>query len=117
MGQAMKMNDFPDLRSRELGARLRELTEAAGYTGNRLAAEMGISQASVSRLFSGKRGHDQLRVAALLGFCKVPAAEQTEILELLALDADVQDRRDGWWVRPHHGLPPITVRSVQFAYA
>lgn len=86
------MEDNPTARSRELGARLRAVREAAGYpSSNRLAKHLGWSQATVSRLETGMRSPTALNVAAVLEFCKVTGPECAEIMELTECE------RNGCW--------------------
>jgi transcriptional regulator with XRE-family HTH domain len=108
-------NDLdPGLRSRQLGARLRAALETAGITSNRAAQILGLSQPSVSRMLTGKREHNPLRVALLLGLCQVPAAERKEILGLLGPETGEDSE---YWVLPHPGGPPEESSTVRFACA
>lgn len=70
------------LHRRALARRLKELREEAGLSGRGLAAELGWSQAKVSR---GERGETMLPVADIgrwLRRCAATDAETTRLLEI-----------------------------------
>lgn len=103
------VEDNPTARSRELGARLKAIREAAGWASSkRLARDLGWGQPVVCRLESGKRAPTALNVATLLGLCRVPREQREMILEL------TEGGREGVWARPHRGVYPEAVPSVVF---
>jgi len=83
-------------QSRELGAELRQIRRAAGYRANKLAKELGWSQAKVSKLERGWRGTSAWDIAALLGRCSTDKPTRDRILNL------VQEAQLGYYLRPHH---------------
>ncbi len=70
------------VRSRALGAGLRDALEAAGLTGRDAAKQLGWSPATVSRLLTGKRGGGAVDVSALLAVSGVVGAERRRLLKL-----------------------------------
>jgi hypothetical protein len=56
---------------RELGWRLRVALQAAGLTGQEIAARLGTSTSNTSRMLTGHRGSDPAEVAAFLTICGV----------------------------------------------
>jgi transcriptional regulator with XRE-family HTH domain len=91
-------------RRRDLARRLKELREEAGLSGRALAAELGWSQAKVSR---GERGETMLPVADIgrwLRRCGA-APEETDRLLTLAEDAAVEaiaNRHLNRWGHANH---------------
>src|SRR3954466_5516619 len=70
------------LRRRALARRLKELREDAGLSGRALAAELGWSQAKVSR---GERGETMLPVEDIQRWLTRCAAPEDETARLLAI--------------------------------
>jgi transcriptional regulator with XRE-family HTH domain len=77
-----------------LGARLRELREAVGLSGEQAAMVLDGSQAKISRLESGVTRPGVLDVTALLELYAVGAAERDELLKLATAGAS---RGRSWW--------------------
>ena len=100
------------LRGRQLAARLREVVDESGISGIDAAAVLGLAQSTISRLLTGRREPNAVKVAMLLGLCRVPAVDHADILDLLG-----PDDPGGWWVRPHGDGSPEEVSSVRFGYA
>jgi transcriptional regulator with XRE-family HTH domain len=111
-----------DLRDRELADRLRTIRQESGLSASQVSTVLGISQGQMTRIETAQRRYSLLHAATVLGLCAAPAAERDAVLELVggadtADDRDGHEDRGGWWVRPHRGLPPETVRTVLFAHA
>ncbi len=82
----------PTVRSRRLGTRLGTYRQQSGLTGTELAAQVGIHQATWSKIESGKAKLSQgvlARTVDVLGI----AAEPAEQLDTLRRKAD----EPGWW--------------------
>ncbi|MGZ3140947.1 helix-turn-helix domain-containing protein [Lentzea chajnantorensis] len=93
-------------RGREFGAGLRAAIERTGLTSRALADIAGWDESKLSNVLNGKAGASLIEVAALLGACRVKAAEAAH---LLALCPDMHVR--GWWQQ--HGVhAPIQVRTA-----
>jgi transcriptional regulator with XRE-family HTH domain len=90
----------PTIRSRELGEGLRRAMEQAQLTGQEAARLLDWSPSGVSRLLSGKRGADQVRVSAFLAVCRVTGAERDRLLELC------QEQRTPGWLQQHGSRLP-----------
>lgn len=54
----------------------------AGYTGNKIAKQLGWSPSRVSRLLSGKRGGSEADVAAFVSVCGVKSPERDRLVNL-----------------------------------
>ena len=72
----------PTIRSRELGAGLRQAMDNAGLTGKDVARMLDCSASYVSMLLSGKRGASEVEIAAFLGVCRVKGPERDRLLAL-----------------------------------
>ena len=70
------------IRSRELGAHLRKALEHKGLSGNAVAKTLGISQATMSRMLTGRRGSSEANVGGVLALCGVTGEEREFLLEL-----------------------------------
>jgi transcriptional regulator with XRE-family HTH domain len=95
----------PTLRGRQLGVRLRELREAAGLTGEEVAARMDRAHSTLSRWETGglvPRGPD---VAFMLDLYGVPEAERGALLRAVK---DARARED-WEV-------DLTVEVADYAW-
>jgi transcriptional regulator with XRE-family HTH domain len=98
----------PTIRSRELGEGLRRAMERAGLNGKQAAHVLGLSESWMSRLLSGKRGGSEAAIAALLGVCRVKAAERDRLLALCSeLDTP------GWLQQHGSRLPKQLVTTNQ----
>ncbi len=90
----------PSARARGLGAELRDLRAGHGLTSRSVAAQLGWSPSTLSRLENGLRGISAEDVAALLVVYKVTGPERERLLSL-AREVD----RPGWWETGLPGLP------------
>mgnify|MGYP003943996759 CR=1 FL=1 len=61
------------MRARDIGATVRALRTELGYSTTKLAREVGISQAQVSKLECGQQGFRSDTVARIAEALKVPA--------------------------------------------
>ncbi|WP_175482841.1 helix-turn-helix domain-containing protein [Actinokineospora iranica] len=90
----------PTIRSRQVAGELRRLRKQAGFTTGQVGAQLGLSQAKVSRVETGSSGLRVNDVAAMLGLYRVPEPRQAEILDLVRRAAEPD------WVQVHgRGLP------------
>lgn len=91
-------------QSRELGAELRQIRRTAGYRANKLAEELGWSQAKVSKLERGWRGTSSWDIATLLGRCGVDKLTRDRIMRL------VREPQVGLFLRTHKpGFPDALI--------
>lgn len=97
----------PTVRSRELGEGLRRAMQEAGLSGQDAARLLGCSQSWISRLLSGKRGASEQSVAALLGLCRVQAAERDRLLALCR-----EQYTPGWLQQHGSRLPKQLVTLI-----
>lgn len=67
---------------RRMGARLRGLREAKGWTGQHLAEGLGWSQAKVSRIEMAKTRTEVPDISALLDTLEVPSGPREELISL-----------------------------------
>jgi hypothetical protein len=96
----------PTIRSRELGAGLRDAMDSAGLNGREAAHVLGWSQSWVSRLLSGKRGGNALDIATFLGACRVKNPERDRLLALC------QDQYTPGWLQQHGSRLPKQLRTL-----
>ncbi|MCP2256734.1 Helix-turn-helix domain-containing protein [Streptoalloteichus tenebrarius] len=91
-------DDNPTVRARQVGAELRRLREAAGYTGAEVARYLDMSPSKLSRLENGKRSIKVEDAAALLALYRVNGPTRSDLLELCRGTGET-----GWWQRssPH----------------
>lgn len=75
------LNETHTPKARLLGAELRKLREQAGFNGRRLAAELNITQTTVSRYERGARTAPVDYVARLLGLFGVTGERYDELIE------------------------------------
>ncbi|MFL6144409.1 MAG: helix-turn-helix domain-containing protein [Labedaea sp.] len=93
-------------RTRELGAELRRVREAARYTGKELAWKLGWSPSKVSRMETGDRGTSEMDAAVYAAFC---GAIGDDLHRLLGL-AQVVD--DNHWLQVRGERLPDELRSL-----
>ncbi|CRK55857.1 hypothetical protein [Alloactinosynnema sp. L-07] len=86
------MSEQRSARSRALARELREKRKASGLNLHEVAAQVGISIASLSRRETGRRMASVTQVAALLAVYKVVGPEQKRIMDMAE---DVHTV--GWW--------------------
>src|ERR1051325_683910 len=100
----------PTVKSRELGLALKRAARVKGMRGAAIARRLGWSGSRVSRLYSGKRGSDNIPdVAALLAICDITGPKRDELLDL--------SRRawePGWWQDFGSHLPPEIITLSNF---
>jgi transcriptional regulator with XRE-family HTH domain len=70
------------VRSRELGARLRQAMAAAEISAKDMSVRMGLGRSSISLTLSGRRSASVAEVAAILGICGIIGAARNEVLAL-----------------------------------
>ncbi|TFE24658.1 XRE family transcriptional regulator [Frankia sp. B2] len=102
----------PSVRSRGLGAELRELRTERDLTSRAVAEQLGWSPSTLSRLEGGLRGISPEDVAALLVIYKITGTERDRLLER-AREAD----QPGWWEANwpgQTGLPKSLVALIGF---
>ena len=90
----------PTIRSRELGEGLRRAMEQAGLNGKQAAKLLDWSTSRVSRLVSGKRGGNEVDVAAFLAVCQVTGTERTRLLKLC------REQNTSGWLQQHGSRLP-----------
>ncbi|RLK59556.1 helix-turn-helix domain-containing protein [Actinokineospora cianjurensis] len=90
----------PTIRSRQVAGELRRLRKQAGFTTGEVGAQLGLSQAKVSRVETGSSGLRLGDVQAMLGLYRVPEPRQAEILDLVRRAAE-----PGWPQVHGRGLP------------
>jgi transcriptional regulator with XRE-family HTH domain len=93
-------------RTRELGAELRRVREAARFTGNELARKLGWSPSKVSRMETGDRNTTEVEVAVYGAFCGAMGDELNRLLDL-AHKVD-----DDHWLHVRGERLPDELRSV-----
>jgi transcriptional regulator with XRE-family HTH domain len=114
------MSTSPSPQRVRIGAELRRLREAAGLSGDRVAAELGWSQAKVSRIEQGRTAFTVKDVVSLLSVYGV--AQDDVRAELLAATAEDTGEtawivRAGGYVRRQAamaGLEAVTKRVRQY---
>ncbi|CCH35744.1 helix-turn-helix transcriptional regulator [Actinosynnema sp. NPDC047251] len=85
------------VRSRELGAELRDARTRVELRADKLSKSLGWSASKVSRLEHGQRGASDFDLGALLGRLEVDAASRTRIHKLIG-EQDL-----GYFLRAHDG--------------
>ena len=75
------LNETHTPKARLLGAELRELRDQAGFNGRRLAAELDITQTTVSRYERGARTAPVDYVARVLGLFGVTGQRYDDLIE------------------------------------
>lgn len=85
------------VRSRELGAELRDARTRIDLRADKPSKSLGWSASKVSRLEHGQRGASDFDLGALLGRLEVDAASRARIRRL------IQERDAGYFLRAHDG--------------
>jgi transcriptional regulator with XRE-family HTH domain len=67
---------------REFGNGVRAAIESTGMTQRELAEVLGWQEAKLSDMLAGKGGVNEMEVATLLAYCRVPLAERERLLAL-----------------------------------
>ncbi len=106
-GEVAMQDREPTIRSRELGEGLRQAMERAGLNGKQAAHLLGWSPSWVSRLLSGKRGGNEVDVAAFLGVCRVKGPERDQLLALCQ-----EQNTPGWLQQRGSRLPKQLVTLI-----
>src|SRR6266508_4547995 len=83
-----------------VGAELRRIREAAGLSGEQVAAALGWSQPKVSRIETGRTAFTVKDVAGLLALYGVPDDVRAELLAATAVDTG-----EGAWIVRAGGFP------------
>ncbi|RKT51827.1 helix-turn-helix domain-containing protein [Saccharothrix australiensis] len=94
---AVKTERLTTVRSRELGAELREARTRINLNADKLSKSLGWSASKVSRLEHGQRGADEFDLGALLGRLEVDAASRARIRRL------IREQDLGYFLRAHAG--------------
>ncbi|MFD8566165.1 helix-turn-helix domain-containing protein [Streptomyces sp. NPDC057694] len=89
----MSQSEMPTMRSRRLGAELRQLRNDAGLKVNDAALALECGQPKISQIETGKRGIRQLDLTTLLNLYNVTDERQRANLKRLARDVHKVD----WW--------------------
>lgn len=96
----------PSGRARELGAALRRYREAAGWSENRAARTLQLSQGQLCRMELGYRGVSEVNAARCLTLYGVAGNDLDEILAL-AREVD-----DSYRLRAHNDKLPDELRTL-----
>lgn len=96
----------PTIRSRELGEGLRRALERKDLSGKAVAKILDISQATVSRLLTGKRGANEAMVAGILAICGVTGKERDHLLDLC------RDVGEPGWLQKYGSRLPKQIRTL-----
>ncbi|MFB8175246.1 helix-turn-helix domain-containing protein [Streptomyces sp. NPDC055966] len=96
----MPPSTIPTLRQQRLGAELRKLREHSGLTSTAAAGLLGLKQAQVSNIESGRYAVSADRVRT---FARTYSCADTELVEALA--AMTGGRKRGWWDEYRDHLP------------
>ncbi|GAA3834888.1 helix-turn-helix domain-containing protein [Streptomyces phyllanthi] len=91
----------PTARQARLGAELRKLREAAGFTTKEAGALLGGNQAQISHIEAGRWGVSATRVRQLATHYE---ASNTQLVD--ALCAMAEERGKGWWEDYRSALAP-----------
>ncbi|MET9292951.1 helix-turn-helix transcriptional regulator [Streptomyces sp. NPDC003077] len=98
----MPPRDTPTARQARLGAELRKLREKAGRTARETAGLLGVDQARVSNIESGRMGIGEERIRRLAAFYSCGDGALID-----ALCAIARERRgEHWWDEYRGILPP-----------
>lgn len=103
------MQHGPAVRRRKLGAELRALRLATGFTSGEAARIVGWHQSKVSRIETGASGVKQADVQLLLDAYQVVDPQQRELLLVLA-GGDEGGGGHHWW-HAYRGVLPPTYRD------
>lgn len=101
----------PTLRQRRLGSELRKLREAAGLTATAAAARLGVNQARVSSIESGRYAVSAERVRAFARAFDCPDEQLVD-----ALCAMTGGRTRGWWDEYRDLLPAALVDLAEIEH-
>lgn len=88
----MPASASPTIRRRELGARLRVLRKARGWTVDQVARQLDFSASKVSRLETGARGVSPPDIRALCDLYGVSGELRAELTSLAA-----EGKQHPWW--------------------
>ncbi|WP_200303731.1 helix-turn-helix domain-containing protein [Streptomyces adelaidensis] len=100
----MPPTNSPTLRQRRLGAELRKLRERAGLTATGAAAQLGVNQARVSMIETGRTPISADRVRSM-----ARAYDCSDEAYVDALAAMTGRRTRGWWEAYREHLPATLV--------
>src|SRR5689334_2207964 len=95
---------------RELGAEMRRLRVAAGFTGRQVASRTGWDPTKVSRVESGQIHIDISDVTWYLGVLRVPYEEAVPLIDLCR---DAKDSRN-YWIASHGERVPDAFSSLLY---
>lgn len=101
----------PTLRQRRLGAELRKLRERAGLTATGAAALLGVNQARVSMIETGRTPISADRVRAMAG-----VYDCTDDRLVDALAAMTGRRTKGWWEEYRDHVPVALVDLAELEH-
>ncbi|MFI1537513.1 helix-turn-helix domain-containing protein [Streptomyces anandii] len=96
----MPPSNTPTLRQQRLGAELRKLRERSGLTSTAAAGLLGVKQAQISNIESGRYAVSADRVRT---FARTYSCADAALVEALA--AMTGGRRRGWWDEYRSHLP------------
>ncbi|MEV6751784.1 helix-turn-helix transcriptional regulator [Streptomyces sp. NPDC051214] len=107
----MPPTNTPTLRQRRLGAELRKLRERAGLTATQAAAHLGVNQARVSMIETGRSpiSADRVRATARAYTC-------TDDSLVDALAAMTGRRTRGWWEEYREYLRPDLIDLAELEH-
>ncbi len=92
---------IPTLRQQRLGAELRKLRERSGLTSSAAAALLGLKQAQISNIESGRYAVSADRVRT---FARAYSCADEALIDALAEMTGGRTR--GWWDEYRDHLPP-----------
>ncbi|GAA4237955.1 helix-turn-helix transcriptional regulator [Actinomadura meridiana] len=98
----MENSQRPTMRSRKLGAMLRELRESRDLTLQKAARLLNRTPSSLSKLETGKRGIRRPALEHMLDRYDLTDPTHRQTLYELARDA----KKEGWWLRYQGRLSP-----------
>jgi transcriptional regulator with XRE-family HTH domain len=90
----------PTARDRQVGTRLRVLREERGVSLSQLTQASGMSEATLSRMETGKRVITTEEVAMITTALNAPISVRNDLIDFLK-----SGDRGGWWDRPLPGVP------------
>lgn len=90
-----------DAHRKRIGAELRRIRLALGFSGEYVGGELGWSQSKLSRIESARFSYSVWDLAALLDFYEVPEEVRAELTSAIAEDSGVQ----GAWIVRAGGSP------------
>ncbi|WP_346048510.1 helix-turn-helix transcriptional regulator [Actinomadura chokoriensis] len=98
----------PTMRSRKLGAMLRELRESRDLNLQKAARLLNRTPSSLSKLETGKRGIRRPALEHMLDRYELTDPNQREVLYKLARDSG----KKGWWLRHEGKIAPSTLDYI-----